>query len=228
MSSSGREGEPTMSARISPAEASGRAGRAAQHGAWSAAQHANGEAGMLPTDWDDLGTSDHMVLVYEADAYLVDAVSRFVGTGLAAGEAAIVIATPLHREQLDARLRADGVDLATACAQGQYVALDAAETLAQLMIDGWPDAQRFAEVVGDIIVRTCAPLGRWWHSCGRQGTAPPRSGSRRSGTISPRPTPSHCCVLIPYVALLRKHTPSSSSPSARRTPTSSRRRATRR
>src|SRR5882672_8635596 len=154
MSSSGRKGEPTMSTRISPAEASGRAGRAAQHGAWSAAQHANGEAGMLPTDWDDLGTSDHMVLVYEADAYPVDAVSRFVGTGLAAGEAAIVTATPLHREQLDARLRADGVDLATACAQGQYVALDAAETLAQLMIDGWPEAQRFAEVVGDIIVRT--------------------------------------------------------------------------
>jgi hypothetical protein len=108
---------------------------------------------MLPRDWGDLGTSDHVILVYEADAHLVDAVSRFVDTGLAEGEAVIVVATPPHREQLEARLRAGGVDLATACAQGQYVALDAAETLAQFTVDGWPDAQRFADVVGDIIAR---------------------------------------------------------------------------
>ena len=99
----------------------------------------------------DLGTSDHVVLVYEADVHLVDAVSRFVSTGLAAGEAAIVIATPPHREQLDARLCAYGVDLATASAQGQYIALDAAETLAQFMVNDWPDAQRFADVVGNIL-----------------------------------------------------------------------------
>ena len=101
-----------MSTRIVPAEASVRGGRAAQHGAQSAVQHANCEASMLPLDWSDLGTSDHTVLVYEADVHLVDAVSRFVSTGLVAGEAAIVIATPPHREQLDARLRAYGVDLA--------------------------------------------------------------------------------------------------------------------
>src|SRR2546430_8065398 len=142
-----------MSTRIVPAAASAKTSRAAPHGAQSAAQHASCEAGMLPMDWGDLGTSDHVVLVYEAEAHLVDTVSRFAGTGLAAGEAAIVIATPPHREQLDARLRAHGVDLATACAQGQYVALDAAETLAQCMVDGWPDAQRFADVVGDIIAR---------------------------------------------------------------------------
>src|SRR5262249_27375091 len=150
----GKKGEPIMSTRIVPAEASVRGGRASQHGAQSAVQHANCEASMLPLDWGDLGTSDHVVLVYEADGHLVDAVSRFVSAGLTAGEAAIVVATPPHREQLDARLRAHGVDLATACAQGQYIALDAAETLAQFMVDGWPDAQRFADVVGDIIART--------------------------------------------------------------------------
>src|SRR5262245_50467373 len=158
MSSSRRKGEPTMSTRLSLAEASVRAGRAAQPGAaQSAAPHASCEAGMPPADWGDAGTSDHVVLVYEADAHLVDAVSHFVTTGLVAGEAAIVIATPPHREQLDARLRAHGVDLATVCAQGQYIALDAAQTLAQFMVDGWPDAQRFAEVVGDIIARTRGP-----------------------------------------------------------------------
>jgi PAS domain S-box-containing protein len=142
-----------MSTRTVPAEASVSAGRAERHGAQNTAQHEGGEACMLPTDWGELGTSDHVVLVYEAEAHLIDTVSRFAGAGLTAGEAAIVIATLPHREQLDARLRAQGVDLATAYVQGQYVALDAAETLAQCMVDGWPDAQRFADVVGGVIAR---------------------------------------------------------------------------
>jgi PAS domain S-box-containing protein len=139
-----------MSTSIVPAEASIGMNRAAQHEARSAA----GEAGLLSTDWSDLGTSDHVILVYEADVCLVEAVSRFVSTGLVAGEASIVVATLPHREQLEARLRTHGVDLATAYAQGQYVALDAAETLAQFMVDDWLDAQRFVDVVGDIIART--------------------------------------------------------------------------
>jgi two-component system NtrC family sensor kinase len=108
---------------------------------------------MLPIDWGAPGTSDQVLCVYETDAYLVDIVSRFVSTGLVAGEATIVIATPSHREQLDAQLCASGVDLAAVRAQGQYIALDADETLTQFMVDGWPDAQRFAEVVGDIIAQ---------------------------------------------------------------------------
>jgi hypothetical protein len=147
------KGEPTMSTHIVPGEALVRTGRVAQYGAQSAAEHVHCEAGTLQMDWGNLGTSDHVILVYEADAYLVEVVSRFVSTGLAAREATIVIATPPHREQLEARLHAYGVDLAAACAQGQYMALDAAETLAQFMADGWPDAQRFADVVEDIITR---------------------------------------------------------------------------
>jgi len=142
-----------MSTRTVPAEASVRADRAERHGAQHTAQYGDCEAGMLPTDWGELGASDHVVLVYEAEAHLIDTVRRFVGAGLTAGEAAIIIATPPHREQLEARLRAQGIDLATAYGQGQYVALDAAETLAQCMVDGWPDAQRFADVVGGLIAR---------------------------------------------------------------------------
>jgi PAS domain S-box-containing protein len=147
------KGEPTMSTHLVPGEALVRTGRVAPYGVQSAAEQVSCEAGMLPLDWGDLGTSDHAIIVYETDAYLVDAVSRFVSTGLAVGEATIVIATPPHREQLATRLRAYGVDLAAVCVQGQYLALDAAETLAQFMVDGWPDAQRFADVVKDIIAR---------------------------------------------------------------------------
>jgi len=103
------------------------------------------------TDWDDLGGAEHALLLYDAEAHLLDAISCFTGSGLTAGEAVVIIVTPPHREQLEARLRAQGVDLATAQAQGQYVPLDAAETLATFMVDGWPNARRFLDVVGDII-----------------------------------------------------------------------------
>jgi hypothetical protein len=91
--------------------------------------------------------------LYEEDAHLLDAVERFTSTGLAVGEAAVVIVTPPHRDHLEARLRAHGVDLVTMGAQGQYVALDAAEILARSMVNGYPDPRRFADVVGGVIAQ---------------------------------------------------------------------------
>src|SRR5919204_5190621 len=106
-----KTGEPPMSARIFTAETSGIAGRAEQNGALSAAQSAHCDAPVSRTDWSDIGASDHCILVYEEDAHLLDAVSRFTGTGLTAGEAAVVIATQPHLDYLAARLQAHGVDL---------------------------------------------------------------------------------------------------------------------
>ena len=223
-----------MSTRIVPAEALVRTGRAAQYGARSAAQPGSCEAGMLPTDCGDLGTSDHVILVYEADTHLVDAVSRFVGTGLAAGEAAIVVATPPHREQLDARLRAHGVDLATACAQGQYVALDAAETLAQFTVNGWPEAQRFADVVGGIIARAGSQYPHvrvFGEMVALLWAAGHGDATLQLEALWHDLTKTYAFALLcayPIRGFVRAHTPSSSSRSVRRTPTSSRRRATRR
>src|SRR5579859_5506661 len=59
------------------------------------------------------------------------------------GEACLVIATQAHREDLEARLTASGIDPATARSQRLYVALDAAETLASFMCAGAPDPERF-------------------------------------------------------------------------------------
>ena len=115
-----------MSARVFTAEKSVITGRAAQPGALSTDQQAVVDAPVPRPDWGAIGASDHCILVYDEDAHLLDAVSRFTGSGLAAGEAVVVIATQPHRDYLEARLRAHGVDLASVCAQGQYVPLDAA------------------------------------------------------------------------------------------------------
>jgi signal transduction histidine kinase len=103
--------------------------------------------------WADLQNPAHVVQFYGDDGFLLDELSRFIGTALGAGEAALVIATKEHRDSLARRLKMWGLDTTWAMAQGRYVALDAAETLAKFMLDGWPDAARFAEVVGGLLER---------------------------------------------------------------------------
>jgi signal transduction histidine kinase/CheY-like chemotaxis protein len=105
------------------------------------------------TDWSEMSESEHFVQFYETDLFLLNSVGGFIGTGLRATDACIVVATKAHRDGLDARLQAYGVDVAAAGASGQYVSLDAAETLAEFMVDGSPDPVRFAGVVGGIIAR---------------------------------------------------------------------------
>lgn len=103
--------------------------------------------------WADHRHAAHVVHFYGEDGFLLDELSRFIGTALGAGEAAVVIATREHRDGLAKRLQAWGLDTSTAIAQGRYVPLDAAATLAMITRDGWPDAVRFAEIVGGVIAR---------------------------------------------------------------------------
>jgi PAS domain S-box-containing protein/excisionase family DNA binding protein len=109
------------------------------------------DQGARRSSWREGGSADHVVQFYETDRSLLEAVSAYIGAALRAGQIGIVIATDAHRAQLEARLRADGLDLEAAQTGGQYVALSAAETLAQLMVEGQPDAGRFAEVVGSLV-----------------------------------------------------------------------------
>jgi PAS domain S-box-containing protein/excisionase family DNA binding protein len=103
--------------------------------------------------WSEMGHAEHLVQFYEADAALLGSVSEYIGAALHAEEGAILIATAAHREGIEARLRADGMDVDAALASGCYVALDAAETLARFMVDGEPEPGRFAEVVGSVVAR---------------------------------------------------------------------------
>jgi signal transduction histidine kinase len=103
--------------------------------------------------WDAGGESEHFVQFYETDRFLLDSLSDFIGLGCAEGDACIVVATKAHRDGLDERLQACGLDLAAARASDQFISLDAAETLSEFMFEGSPEPGRFAEVVGGIIAR---------------------------------------------------------------------------
>ena len=107
----------------------------------------------------DLNHLAHTVQFYGEDAFLLDELSRFIGTALGAGDAAVVIATKAHRDGLAQRLKVRGLDAARATEQGRYVSMDAAETLGKFMRDGWPDAALFTEVLGGVLGQAAAAAG---------------------------------------------------------------------
>jgi len=102
-------------------------------------------------DWRPMRETEHVVQFYESDSFLLESLSDFIGTGLAAGDACVVVATPAHRAELGERLQSAGLDVTAAYASGQYVALDAAETLETFMAAGSPDSERFSAVIGAIV-----------------------------------------------------------------------------
>jgi PAS domain S-box-containing protein len=113
------------------------------------------EAGSASLDagvsWDESLSQAHSVQFYEDDDFLVDGLSRFIGAALLAGDSAVVIATKYHRNGLTRLLTRRGLDLMPAVKRGQYLTLDAAETLSKFMVDGLPDGARFSHVIGSVI-----------------------------------------------------------------------------
>jgi hypothetical protein len=139
--------------------------------------------------WGEMSPCDHSVQIYQDDAVLLDALEGYVVGGLRNGHAAIVIATQSHLESLGNRLAARGVDLDVASSQDQYIALDAEQTLAEFMRDGWLDAGLFRECVHRIFKRsrahdrTCARSEKWSRCCGHKVTMARRFVWSTSGTL---------------------------------------------
>lgn len=96
---------------------------------------------------------EHIAHFYEDEPQLLRALSSFVAEGLDAGESAIVIATPEHEIALRFWLLEAGIDVAWALAEDRYIPLDAEETLSKFMVNGWPDGQLFADLVGQLMNR---------------------------------------------------------------------------
>ena len=88
-------------------------------------------------------SSDHFVQLYQDTASLADAVAAYVAEGLRKGEAAVIIATPRHREAFLSRIGAFNAD--------QLKVLDAEQTLATFMVNGVPNWQAFRASIGGLI-----------------------------------------------------------------------------
>jgi PAS domain S-box-containing protein len=101
----------------------------------------------------------HTVQFYEDEAFLAEAVTRFLGAGLAAGEPVVVLATPHHWEAFQQQLSAGAFDVQRARDTGQLTWLDASSTLDSILVDDMPDWRRFHRVVGRLVADRAARTG---------------------------------------------------------------------
>jgi hypothetical protein len=134
-------------------------------------RHANHVHGPIAKEqlpfWGDVAPSEHVAHFYESESSLLQLLTRYVGSGLLAGESAIVIATRTHLRELDERLNASGVYVATSRLAEQYITFDADEALEKFIVNQRPDDKKFYGLVLSLIERAgadgdgCAPLARW-------------------------------------------------------------------
>ena len=103
---------------------------------------------------------EHLVELYESDEFLVDSVCGFVEPALLAGDPVIVVATAAHREKFTTELAQRGLDVSPPGSHGQFISLDAAETLDRFMVGERPDPTRFAETLGPMIAQAAGATGR--------------------------------------------------------------------
>jgi PAS domain-containing protein len=115
----------------------------------SSSPHATEASRQLPA-------SDHVVHFYEDDGVLTEAVLAHVSGPLGSDGAAILVATSDHTADFLKRLEAEGHDVEGLRGGGRLVVLNAAETLAKFMRDGWPDPERFEEVIGTCVRETAS------------------------------------------------------------------------
>jgi signal transduction histidine kinase/ActR/RegA family two-component response regulator len=97
--------------------------------------------------------SDHTVQFYEHEDFLSETVTTFLAEGLRAGQPALVVATPAHRQAFTAGLSGQGFDIDQLSRKGELSFLDAREALSSFMTGSVPDGELFAIHVGSAIDR---------------------------------------------------------------------------
>ena len=103
--------------------------------------------------WGEIAPCDHILRIYETDDEFITTLEGFVTSGFISGESVVVIATTDHLKALNDRLRKKGFDLFSLTLQDHYIPLSAEETLAQFMINGWPDENLFFHLLTNLLLR---------------------------------------------------------------------------
>jgi MEDS: MEthanogen/methylotroph, DcmR Sensory domain len=99
---------------------------------------------------------EHSVQFYADDGFLIDELRQFIGSALATGCSAVVIATKVHRENLSRKLEIYGVDVSAATREGRYLAYDAADVLSQFNLNNQIDPAQFTHLIGTILTKASA------------------------------------------------------------------------
>jgi DNA-binding NarL/FixJ family response regulator len=115
----------------------------------SAINHALAGRLFLPslTSLSTVAGSRHAVQFHGNESHVLDEVSQLVGATLRSGEQVVLVTSEATRNGVAQRLQARQMNLAVLAEREQYVAMDSALALLQVMHDGRPDKERLAEIV---------------------------------------------------------------------------------
>ena len=121
-----------------------------------------------PLSWRELlaypSPQAHIVQLYQDEEFLCDAVSTFASSGLARGEAVVLVATPGHARALAPKLKAKGFNMDVLQMTRQLTVVNAVEVLPRLMVDCMPDVSEFNQFARGLLQRINARYAkvRWW------------------------------------------------------------------
>jgi CheY-like chemotaxis protein len=93
----------------------------------------------------------HCAGIYSSEDLVVEKLARFAATALHEGQSVIIVSCAPRRNEIDRRLRAEGIDVDEAARRGRHAVLGIDETLSQIVVDGMPDEARFWKAVVPLI-----------------------------------------------------------------------------
>lgn len=97
--------------------------------------------------------SGHFVQFFDSDDSRHEAAARFLVGGNADACPIVLIARPLNSAAIVDRLAQAGVPVQRGIASGRVTILDGDDTLRRLSRNGTPDAEKFDDIVGPVVMR---------------------------------------------------------------------------
>ncbi len=109
-----------------------------------------------------VSVADDSIRFYEDVAPLVNEIGRTMCVALDQGHAVVLVVTETTRGIMEEQLMERGIDVDRARRRGQYVFLDAIETLPKVALNGAPDESRFVGLIGGLVDRLSDEYKRVW------------------------------------------------------------------
>jgi KaiC/GvpD/RAD55 family RecA-like ATPase len=94
----------------------------------------------------------HSVHFYDNHQALIDRLTGVVYSGLLVGNSVLMVCTEEHRQKLLQALERLQIDVRDYARKDRFAICDASEMLAMFMVEGLPDASRFAASVGKLVL----------------------------------------------------------------------------
>jgi len=98
----------------------------------------------------------HAAGFYADEAHLLHDYATFAEDVLTSGASLIVLSTASRRKKLEQTLRARGVDVDRLTAEGRHRWVDVADALSSVMVDDWPDDERFSKAMTPLLLEAAA------------------------------------------------------------------------